>query len=331
MVESLIPGLMDDVAELCLSRIPRSSFQIISQVCSRWRRFLRSERYAAVRKLTGSVEELMCVLQDDQYCEVFDCSGNKLGRIPPVPGLLKSGSGLATLDGGNIVFIGGKYHEGEYDNAASADVYEFNPATNRWRKLADMNIPRYNFGYAVVDGLLYVIRGFTSYGDKLLSLEVYNPKTNKWSLMDCPYRPTSSCAFAFSFKSKLFVAGESNKSDFIDIYDPKMETWDQLDSGQELWVYSCAVIRNKVYLLKIFNSGMGVFDPEKNSWSSVSVPPFNGHELMFILGQMNNKVILAAQGCEGLCGDIGKEDAAEWRASPIKLSGYDVSSVLINF
>ncbi|WZZ10702.1 hypothetical protein YC2023_096623 [Brassica napus] len=76
---------------------------------------------------------------------------------------------------------------------------------------------------------------------------------------------------------------------------------------------------------------MGVFDPEKNSWSSVSVPPFNGHELMFILGQMNNKVILAAQGCEGLCGDIGKEDAAEWRASPIKLSGYDVSSVLINF
>ncbi|KAG2257419.1 hypothetical protein Bca52824_076713 [Brassica carinata] len=80
MVESssLIPGLVDDLAELCLSRIPRSSFQIISQVCWRWRRFLRSERYGAVRKLTGSVEELMCLLVYDKYWEVFDGSGNKL-------------------------------------------------------------------------------------------------------------------------------------------------------------------------------------------------------------------------------------------------------------
>ncbi|KAH0916127.1 hypothetical protein HID58_030573 [Brassica napus] len=101
--------LEDDVAELCFSRNSRSIFQIISQVCWRWRRFLRSEHYAAVRKLTGSVEELMCVLVDDGYWEVFECSANKLGRIPPVPGPLKGGFGLAVLDGGKIVFIGGRY------------------------------------------------------------------------------------------------------------------------------------------------------------------------------------------------------------------------------
>ncbi|KAG2257420.1 hypothetical protein Bca52824_076714 [Brassica carinata] len=132
MVESssLIPGLVDDLAELCLSRIPRSSFQIISQVCWRWRRFLRSERYGAVRKLTGSVEELMCLLVYDKYWEVFDGSGNKLGRIPHIPGPLKGGFGLVVLDGGKIVFIGGRYN-----CVASADVYEFNPATNRSESL----------------------------------------------------------------------------------------------------------------------------------------------------------------------------------------------------
>ncbi|CAF2254990.1 unnamed protein product, partial [Brassica napus] len=235
---SLIPGLADDIAELCLSRIPRSSFQILSQVCWRWRRFLRSEHYGAVRKLTGSVEELMCVLVDDEYWEVFDCSGNKLGRIPPVPGPLKGGYyGLVVLDGGKIVFIGGRYN-----SAASADVYELNPATNRWRKLADMNIPRYNFGYAVADGLLYVIRGLSSDDVSILNAEVYNPKTNQWSLMDCPHRPNFVRGFAFSFSSKLFVAG--NESSFIDIYDPKEETWEELDSERTLSVSSYTVVRD---------------------------------------------------------------------------------------
>ncbi|KAF2590248.1 hypothetical protein F2Q70_00040410 [Brassica cretica] len=315
MVESssLIPGLVDDLAELCLSRIPRSSFQIISQVCWRWRRFLRSERYGAVRKLTGSVEELMCLLVYDKYWEVFDGSGNKLGRIPHIPGPLKGGFGLVVLDGGKIVFIGGRYN-----CVASADVYEFNPATNRWRKLADMNIPRHNFTYAVVDGLLYVIRGLSSDNVSILNAEVYNPKTNQWSLIDCPHSHSFS-GFAFSFNSKLFVVG--NRWRFIDIYDPKTETWEKLDSGQTLSVSSYTVVRNKAYFFDWFKSGMGVFDPEKNSWSSVSVLPSEKCAFKYRLGQWNNKVILFSRGCEALSGDLDKEDAAKWIATPIKPSG----------
>ncbi|KAJ4879733.1 putative F-box/kelch-repeat protein [Raphanus sativus] len=205
---TLIPGLVDEVAEMCLSRVPRSSFQAISQVCWRWRRYLRSERYVAVRKLTGSLEELMCVIVDDEYLEVFDGSGNNLGRIPPAPGPSKGGYGLVVLDG-RIVFVGG-----ELARAAFADVYEFNPATNRWRKLADMNIPRYCFTYAVVDGLLYVNKGYTSGDDSILNSEVYDPKTNEWSLMDCPHSHGFS-AFAFSFNSKLFVVGGNRRAAHI--------------------------------------------------------------------------------------------------------------------
>lgn len=72
----------------------------------------------------------------DVYWEVFDASGNKLGQIPPVPGPLKRGFGIAVLDGGKIVFIGGYTEvEGSGINSttvsASADVYEFDPAANR--------------------------------------------------------------------------------------------------------------------------------------------------------------------------------------------------------
>nr|VDD06537.1 unnamed protein product [Brassica rapa] len=192
-----------------------------------------------------------------------------------------------------------------------------------------MNVPRHNFAYAVVNGLLYVIRGFSSFGDSLLSTEVYNPKTNQWSLMDCPYRPVWR-GFAFSFKSKLFVV--SNESRFIDIYDPKTETWKELDSGQSLSVYSYTVIRNKVYFFDRKMPGLGVFDPEENSWSSVSVPRSPGG-YWFRLGEWNNKVILIARlgGCKALTGDLDKDDASKWRATHIKPSGSNATVVLINF
>ncbi|CAH8349824.1 unnamed protein product [Eruca vesicaria subsp. sativa] len=347
MVQSLIPGLMDDVAELCLSRVPRSSFRIISQVCWGWTRFLRSERYGAVRKLTGSVEELMCVKVNNNNWEVFDCSGNKLGRIPPSPGPSWVG-GLrhAVLDGQRIVVFGGKSAR-----VPSADVYEFNPATNRWRKLADMNIPRSGFTYAVVDGLLYVNQGYSSDDVRILNSEVYNPKTNQWSLMDCP-KSHGFGGFAFSFNSKLFVVGgnrraahillfrvkhtlmmiifSGERSRFIDIYDPKTEIWEKLDTGP-LSVYSYTVLRNKVYFFEWFTPGMGVFDPEKNALSSVFVPPNNKCEFRYTIGQWNNKVILFSEGREALSGDLDKEDTPKWTTTPIKTSYHHATSVLINF
>ncbi|CAN6903543.1 unnamed protein product, partial [Brassica oleracea] len=293
-------------------RRSRAELRTISQVCWRWRRFLRSQHFATVRKMSGSLEEFMCVLVNNMYWEVIDCSGNKLGRIPTGPGPFKCGYGLAVLDGQKIVFVGGKYkfrrssnevrglkvRESAFANAALANVSEFNPATNRWRKLADMNIPRHNFGYAVVDRLLYVIRGYTADDVIILNAEVYNPKTNKWSLMNCPHRPNFLPAFSFSFNSKLFVVG--NELRFIDIYDPRTKTWEEFDSGQTLSVHSYTVVRNKVYFLNYNIPGMGVFDPEKNSWSWVSVPRA---DFRFKLGQWNNKVIL---------------------------SGYHATSVLIN-
>lgn len=73
-----------------------------------------------------------------------------------------------------------------------------------------MNIPRYNFAFAQVDGLLYVIRGYSTDAYSLSNAEVYNPETNQWSLMDCPNRPVWR-GFAFSLSSKLYAVGGNKK------------------------------------------------------------------------------------------------------------------------
>ncbi|KAJ4879734.1 putative F-box/kelch-repeat protein [Raphanus sativus] len=90
-------------------------------------------------------------------------------------------------------------------------------------------------------------------------------------------------------------------------------------------------VRNKAYLFDWFNPEMGVYDPEKNVWSSVFVPPSKTPGFRYRLGQWKNKVILFSRECEALSGDLDKEDAAKWTATPIKISGCHATSVLINF
>ncbi|CAN6816590.1 unnamed protein product [Brassica oleracea] len=288
----------------------------------------------------------MCVVMEDRflrdrrfvryvYGEVFDAPGNNLGQIPRVPGPFMYGSRVAVLHGAKIVFIGGySVVEGSSIDgtgiSSSADVYEFDP---EWRKLASMNIPRHDFACAVVDGLLYVVRGKDSCREHILSAEVYNPETNQWSLMDCPDRHVLG-DFAFSFKSKLYAVG--NGSRFIDVYDLKTKTWEELDSGKSLLVYSYTVIRNKVYFLDYNMSGLGVFDLEENSRSSVFVPHESRSDSWFRLREWNNKVILIAgfRGYNALTGDLDdldKEDASKWTVTQIRPSGDDATILLINF
>ncbi|KAL0800168.1 hypothetical protein Bca101_055343 [Brassica carinata] len=334
--EWIIPGLTNDVAALILSRFPRSHIRVLSQVCRRWKKFLRSEDCNDVRKLTGTMEELMCVLMEDKpgtdvYWEVFDSSGNKLGRIPnvPNPGPRKWGYGVTVLNE-KILFIGGSMG-GIACPIASADVYEFSPATNSWRKLADMNTPRYNFSLAEVDGLLYVFRGCTKYGYPLSSYEVYNPETNQWTLEDSPNTHVD-IGFAFSSKSKIYVF--DNGTPIIDIYDTKANTWAKLRSDEIMGVYSYTVLRNKVYFLDSELSGcLGLLDPETDTWFSVNVPTEPGGS-QSKLGRWNDKVLLFLQNPVGKTKMNGftKEEGYRWRdCDQIKLSGYHLFNVLIKF
>ncbi|WZZ04037.1 hypothetical protein YC2023_089958 [Brassica napus] len=318
---SIIPGLTDDVAALCLSRIPRSNFRVLSQVCRRWKTFLRSEHFAAVRKLTGTMEEFMCVFMKSirgrkVYWEVFDSSGNNLGQIPPFPGPLKRGFCVAVIGGEKILFIGGytgmKYWDfsrippiasGDINEfslstkrnppLASADVYEFNPATNSWRKLADMNIPRYDFSLAEVDGLLYVVQGFSNDGYCLFNTEVYNPQTNQWSLMDGPVAfPIGG--FAFSFKSKLYAVGRNTKmpeNSWTDEFLPTVEGGYRSGLGQ--W-------NNKVLLfsrLSVRETLINGFDKEEGfKWRDCDQIKPSGSSCFFGNGNENSDATISFQG-----------------------------------
>uniref|UniRef100_A0A3Q2QIZ7 Kelch like family member 2 n=1 Tax=Fundulus heteroclitus TaxID=8078 RepID=A0A3Q2QIZ7_FUNHE len=62
----------------------------------------------------------------------------------------------------------------------SCEVYD--PTTNSWRQVADMNMCRRNAGVCAVNNLLYVVGGDDG-SCNLASVEFYNPTTDKWTLL----------------------------------------------------------------------------------------------------------------------------------------------------
>jgi N-acetylneuraminic acid mutarotase len=89
---------------------------------------------------------------------------------------------------GEIYAIGGhnvKVGDSEGKSLSSTEVYD--PSTDKWTTLASMSTVRRAFQTEVVDDKIYAFGGFDTYNldldNELLSVEVYDPSTNKWTTL----------------------------------------------------------------------------------------------------------------------------------------------------
>ncbi|KAG7463164.1 nuclear factor 1 A-type isoform X1 [Solea senegalensis] len=113
-----------------------------------------------------------------------------MARPVPLPVDAKPPSTSSTEGGGNSptspsvgVLCGQLYAAGGHDGPLvrkSVEVYD--PQTNTWKLVCDMNMCRRNAGVCAINGLLYVIGGDDG-SCNLSSVEFYNPAIDKWSLI----------------------------------------------------------------------------------------------------------------------------------------------------
>ncbi|XP_031779296.1 kelch-like protein 18 [Nasonia vitripennis] len=121
------------------------------------------------------------------------------------------------------------YALGGCDEVSALDSVErYNPRIDQWMLLAStMNQKRFSFGAAVLGDKIYVCGGSSS---KLLvslkTMEVYDPKTNRWE-----YRPSMNTPrwgmLLISSMGKLWAIGGWDKSlplSTIEVY-PKFNVW----------------------------------------------------------------------------------------------------------
>ncbi|XP_023899762.2 F-box/kelch-repeat protein At1g67480 [Quercus suber] len=336
----ILPGLPDDVAKHCLALVPRSNFPAMGGVCKRWRSFIQSKEFISVRKLAGVLEEWLYVLtldaeEKESHWEVLDCLGQKHCLLPQMPGPLKAGFGVVVLDGKLLVMAGYSVVDGT--GSASADVYQYDSCLNSWSKLANMNVARYEFACAEVKGMVYAVGGYGMDGNSLSSVEVYNPDTDKWTLIESLRRPRWGC-FACGLEGKLYVmGGRSNftigNSKFVDVYNTERHTWCEMKNGCVM-VTAHAVLGKKLFCMEWKNQRkLAIFNPDDNSWKMVPVPLTGSSSIGFRFGILDGKLLLFSlqeePGYSTLLYDPNAAPGSEWKTSDIKPSGFCLCSVTI--
>ncbi|CAL5395961.1 unnamed protein product [Camellia sinensis] len=337
---SILPGLPDDVAKYCLALVPRSNFPAMGGVCKRWRSFMQSKEFITVRKLAGLLEEWLYLLTMDgegkgSHWEVLDCLGQRHCVLPPMPGPIKSGFAVAVLNGKLLVMAGYSMIDGT--GSASADVYQYDSCLNRWSKLAYMNVARYDFACAEVNGMVYAVGGYGMDGESLSSAEVYNPEDDKWTLIESLRRPRWGC-FACGFEGKLYVMGGRSSftignSRFVDVYNPERHAWCEMKNGCVM-VTAHAVLGKKLFCMEWKNQRkLAIFNPGDNTWKMVPVPVTGSSRIGFRFGILDEKLLLfsleADPGYHTLLYDPNASSGSEWQVSQIKPSGLFLCCVTI--
>ncbi|XP_027936775.1 F-box/kelch-repeat protein At1g67480-like [Vigna unguiculata] len=336
----ILPGLPDDVAEYCLALVPRSNFPAMGGVCKRWRSFIQSKAFTTVRKLAGMLEEWLYFLTTDceekeSHWEVVDCLGRKCRSLPPMPGPGKAGFGVVVLNGKLLVMAG--YSALEGTASASAEVHQYDSCLNSWSSLSNMNVARYDFACAEVNGLVYAVGGYGENGDSLSSAEVYDPDTDEWTLIESLRRPRWGC-FACGFEGKLYVMGGRSSftignSKFVDIYNPERHTWCEIKNGCVM-VTAHAVVGKKLFCIEWKNQRkLAIFSPEDNSWEMVPVPLTGSTSVGFRFGMLDGKLLLfpllAEHAHQTLLYDPNAALGSEWRTCDIRPSGLCLYCVTI--
>ena len=198
----------------------------------------------------------------------------------------------------------------------------------RWTMLARINVARFDFACAVVNGLVYVVGGYGSTGETLSSVEVYDSLTNSWTFTQSLRCPRWG-GFAYGISGKLYVMGGRSAltigtSRSLDIYNPEEDTWQEMKKQGCVMAIAHVAIGERLFCIEWRNQRrIAVFSATEGSWAHVSVPVTGGSGCVgFRFGVMDGKLMMLGIEEDGEYPTLVYDpDGGGWGISGIKPSG----------
>ncbi len=144
----------------------------------------------------------------------------------------------ANVVNGKIYLTGGMAYSSKSPYYAEANITEvYDPSTNTWSTTVSMPLSVYGYASAVINGKIHVIGGSESpvtagTGDFVNSNQVYDPKSDSWSLgANLPFDATFAAAAVtsgFMAPSLLYLIGGFNVGSFsniVQVYNAVNNSW----------------------------------------------------------------------------------------------------------
>ena len=207
----------------------------------------------------------------------------------------------------NLIYVmGGSDGSAGLDKRLTA-VEIYNPATDTWKKGADMPAPRSQFATAAVDGKIYLFGGFSFVErrgkqiEKTIAIvDVYDPAADAWEQKG--KAPTARTRMgAAALNGKVYITGGFRNTggggDHLEIYDPATDTWQQGPNMHEIRrVLTAAPVNGKIYAIGGFRKDnhlievVDEYDLAAAKWTKKKDLPNPRQELSHSSPVVNGKV-----------------------------------------
>ncbi|MQM07441.1 hypothetical protein Taro_040278 [Colocasia esculenta] len=265
----LISGLPDDIALLCLARIPRRYHGILRCVSKKWKALLCSEEWRSCRQRHDLQETwiyALCRRNKRRNCYyVFDPNSDRrswtcLQSVPPQC-LKREGMAFETI-GSKLYVLGGC----SWGEDSTDEVYFYDASINTWAKGCPMPTPRYIDQKHLTDskGFGTLTKGNTkmSLGGRVLPIPIFSEEGKRCYFVSAVLGDRLYTTDGAGMGSKTFQTW--------DTYDPCLDSWtSNQDRKLAADVQKLISLDGKIYSIHEPNHEFhyaGTFDPTDNDW-----------------------------------------------------------------
>lgn len=163
----------------------------------------------------------------------------------------------------------------------------------QWTRGAYLSTPRDDFGMAIVRDQLYVLGGMTgARGNKLDTVEIYDPTTDRWS--PGPTMTLGRSSFrAVSINELIYVVGgqteEEPTTDLVESLDTRAGEWKRLAPlPTPRFGHGLVELRGRIWAIGGYHAGKGVatvdiYDPATDRWTAGAPLPTPRYNLSAVV------------------------------------------------
>lgn len=308
--DSLLPGLIDDVALNCLALASRSDYASLSCINTRFNDLIKSGCLYELRKQLGFVEHWVYLVCDPRGWEAFDPVRKKWMTLPKMPcDECFNHADKESLAVGSELLVFGR-------ELMDFAIWKYSLVHCSWIKCPGMNRPRCLFGSSSLGSIAIVAGGSDKIGNVLQSAELYDSSSGTWEMLPSMHTPRRLCS-GFFMDGKFYViggvGGMANPTASLtcgEEYDPQMRRWRKID---DMYPFAnratqapplVAVVNNQLYAVEHLTNMVKKYDKVKNTWDVLGRLPVradlaNGWGLAFKACGEELLVVGGQRGPEG--------------------------------
>ncbi|KAI4385507.1 hypothetical protein MLD38_003525 [Melastoma candidum] len=300
--DSLLPGLINDVALNCIAWVSRSDYGSLSCINTRFNKLIKSGVLYELRKQLGVTEQWVYLVCDPRGWEAFDPNRNKWMKLPKIPcDECFNHADKESLTVGHELLVFGR----EFLDLV---IWRYSLVTRNWVKCEDMHHKRCLFGSGSNGSIAIIAGGTDQKGRILKSAEMYDSSTGTWKLLPSMHSPRRLCSGFFMDDKFYVIGGMSSPTESLtcgEEYDLEMKRWRKIENMYPNVSRAAqapplvAVVDNQLYSVEHSTNMVKKYNKANNTWDIMGRLPVRadssngwglafkacGHELLVVGGQ----------------------------------------------